>query len=78
LLSVVTGVVAYLVARRQRSGRINTSEATQLWQESTALRAELRSEVTALRAQLATMEAKYRECEERFDEAIRRLTNPDH
>ena len=53
LVAVVSGLVTLLVARRSKSGRIDTSEAAKLWDEGTAMRLELRSEVATLRAQLS-------------------------
>lgn len=46
--TLVTQAVIYLVARRSRSGRVETSEAASLWAESQAIRGELRTRVVAL------------------------------
>ena len=48
----VTAVSAWVVSRQQRSGRINTSEATKLWEESTGMRHELRDQVEALNLEI--------------------------
>lgn len=53
LVAIVSGVVTLLVARRSKSGKIDTSEAAKLWDEGTSMRLELRSEVASLRTQLA-------------------------
>ena len=51
--ALITGAVTWLVAKRSKSGAINTSEAATLWDEGTKMRVELRDEVTLLKAQLA-------------------------
>ena len=58
--ALVSAAGAYIIAKRQRSGRIDTTEAETLWAESQAMRTELRNraetleaEVIALRAELA-------------------------
>lgn len=53
LVAIVSGVVSLLIARRSKSGKIDTSEAAKLWDEGTSMRLELRSEVASLRVQLA-------------------------
>lgn len=45
------GAIAWLIARRQTSGKIDTSDAATLWAASEELRKELREEVLMLRAQ---------------------------
>ena len=52
LVALISGVIAWLIARRTASGRVDTTEATTLWVEGTAMRVELRNEVSNLRAQL--------------------------
>jgi hypothetical protein len=47
--AAIAAVGGYLSARRQRSGRISTTEAATLWAESDRMRHELRDEVIALR-----------------------------
>lgn len=42
-------VIAYLAAARRLSGRIDTSEAAQLWQEASNLRSEYKREIEELR-----------------------------
>lgn len=49
----VTGLVTWLVARRQTSGSVATSDASQLWQEGQSIRADMRTEIVGLRAELA-------------------------
>lgn len=60
--AAISGLVAYAVTLRQRSGRIATTEAETLWAESQGMRKELRdraeileTEVLSLRAELAAL-----------------------
>lgn len=64
LVAAVAAAGTYLVARQKSSGRIGTSEASDLWAESQAIRRELRDEVTALRNQIRSDE----------DECARQIT----
>lgn len=50
--AVTTGVVTWLVARRQRSGRINTTEAETLWEERRLMAVENREANDRIRADL--------------------------
>lgn len=59
---ITTAVIGYLVARRQSSGKIATTEAEQLWKESNSLLnryksdlIEARAETTALREEIRTL-----------------------
>jgi hypothetical protein len=58
----------YIVARRRMSGSIKTSEATSLWEESQAMRKELRDELVATRDELKA-------CQDELDQL--RETEPD-
>lgn len=53
--AVISGFVAYIVARRQRSGRIDTTEAETLWAESQAMRKELRDEAENCRGEVLAL-----------------------
>lgn len=48
-------IAAWLVARRKASGRIETTEAATLWEESQAMRKELREEAVVLRQEVLAM-----------------------
>lgn len=52
LVAMVSGAVTWLISRRTKSGKIDTSEAAVLWDEGTKMRLELRDEVKSLKAQL--------------------------
>ncbi len=62
LAAIVTAagasVVTYLTMRRAKSGRINSSEADILWEESTAIRRELRDQVGQLENHIGRNEAE--------------------
>jgi septal ring factor EnvC (AmiA/AmiB activator) len=59
LLGVIAGVLGTAWGvKRAKSGKIATTEATELWQESKTMRAELRAEVAALKEEMSTMRIK--------------------
>jgi hypothetical protein len=47
--AAISAVGAYALARRQRSGKVDTTEAATLWAEGQAMRKELRDETIVLR-----------------------------
>lgn len=49
---VVSGFATYLIARRNSSGNISTSDAASLWKESNQLRAEYKERAEKLEARL--------------------------
>jgi hypothetical protein len=57
-VAAIGGALAFLRFSRAQSGRINTSEAAQLWEESRAMR-----EATERRAEVA--EKRAADCEDR-------------
>lgn len=63
LAALLAPLMTYLVARRQRSGRVGTTEAAQLWTESTMMRKELRETVMRLEERVAQQDARIRELE---------------
>ena|ERR1035437_3077957 len=50
--ALATGIISFLIARRKNSGSISTSDATSLWAESNALRAEYKNRAENLEQQL--------------------------
>lgn len=56
--AVVTAAVTYLVARRQSSGTVGTSQADLLWKEAAAIRTEYRTRIEQLEAQILTLHAE--------------------
>lgn len=61
---ISASVGTYLVARRKTSGSIDTSDATQLWAESQAMRKELRDEVIACRKEIEALKQTITELEQ--------------
>lgn len=59
LAGTVAGVVAsYVVATRRSAGRIDTSEAADLWQASESIRRDLTEELKAVRAEVVELRAE--------------------
>lgn len=88
---LVTLLATYINSKRQRSGRIQTSEASELWKESSTLRQELFSQVSALRDELtalrdknvvlqenlAAMRLLHEDCERKLNAISKRLERPN-
>lgn len=53
---IVAATGAVLIARRSSSGKIATSDASDLWAESQSIRRELRDRVVVLEAKVADLE----------------------
>lgn len=59
LIAALAGpIVAYLVAARQFSGKIETSNAKELWEESRSIREWSQERVKELRAEVARCERR--------------------
>jgi hypothetical protein len=63
---IAGGLVTYLVARRQSSGKIETSDAATLWKASETIRLEMRQELVAMREQVAELLEKIDRLERRL------------
>lgn len=61
----VTAIGAWLINRRQNSGKIDTSEAAKLWEESTGMRHELRDQVAALQDEIKAMKVEYQQLKDK-------------
>lgn len=70
---VISAVVTYLVGRRSKTGRVATSEAADLWNESKAMRQELREEAASLRSGTAVLVARVEALELENADLRRRL-----
>jgi hypothetical protein len=58
-IGTVAGVAAtFVLTRRRSSGRIDTSEAADLWAASEAIRRDLTEEIKGLRAEVAALRAE--------------------
>ena len=53
ITAAISGFISYQIAKRQHSGRIETSAASDLWVESRAIRETLRTQVDKLTLDLA-------------------------
>lgn len=58
IAAAIGALGAYLVARRQSSGRVDTSAPAELWAEGKAIREEYKARVAELRAELAEVKAE--------------------
>lgn len=70
VLTLAGGIVAWLgqsaLSRRAKSGRTNTSEAAELWEESRAIRVELWAEMKSLREENAVLRKRVADLESRL------------
>lgn len=57
VVAVITATGSWLLARRTNSGTIDTTQAATLWEESRAMRAELRDQVARLHAEADNAQA---------------------
>lgn len=74
--ALISSLGAYLLAARRMSGRIETSAAKELWDESAAMRGDYREQIAGLRRRIAELEASAQECKEtieRLEAVIRGL-----
>jgi hypothetical protein len=71
--AVFAAAATYLGVRWRLSGRIGRSEASDLWDESTKMRQELRDEVVYLRGLVEDLETKLNEHEVKLMECQARM-----
>lgn len=67
LTALVSALGAYILAARRMSGRIETSAAKELWDESAAMRVDYRDQIAGLRLHIADLEDAARECKAKVD-----------
>lgn len=70
----VLPLVTYLVAARRFSGRIESSEAADLWEESRSIRDWSQAHIKELREEIDTLRANHSECETHLAEATKRIS----
>lgn len=68
VVALIGAVGAYLAAVKKLSGKVRTSEATDLWAESKNIRDDYRSRITELNDVLARCEERIEALEQRNDE----------
>jgi chromosome segregation ATPase len=71
IAAVVGPAIAYIVAVRRMSGRIDTSAATDLWKESQAIREDYRTQLAAAAGRTRDLEARVRSLEQMNDDLAR-------
>lgn len=69
--TVVAALVGYLAAARQFSGKIESSEAESLWNESRSIREYLNDQVRLLNQRIAALEDQLRACHDHITELER-------
>lgn len=67
VVAVLGPLLTYLAAARRLSGRIATTDAAVLWEESRSMRQDYIGQIADLRAQVAEARAQLRECEKRVE-----------
>jgi septal ring factor EnvC (AmiA/AmiB activator) len=63
LALVIGAVLTYRLGKRAKSGKVETSEAADLWEESRSIRAEQRAEISGLRDDIAAVHKEHEQCE---------------
>lgn len=58
LAALVTGLITYLVSRRNTSGNVRQTPAEKLWDAAEGIRAELAKEVERQRAEIVGLRAE--------------------
>jgi chromosome segregation ATPase len=72
LISVlVTGMVTFFVAARRMSGKIATSDASDLWDESKSIREDYRDQLSAANKRLIDLEVRTAKLESRNNDLER-------
>lgn len=66
-------LVAYLAAARRFSGKIASSDASELWAESKSIREHLHEEIAALKRRVAGLEQDNRNLATRLETCRRRV-----
>lgn len=56
--AALSALAAYAIAKRQRSGKIDTTEAETLWAEGQEMRRELRAETVVLRSEVLALRSE--------------------
>lgn len=70
-VSLVGPLITYLVATRRFSGKISSSDATELWRESKEIRDWGTSRIAELNATVGTLEQRITKCERQNDVLLR-------
>lgn len=64
IVAIISGLTAYMIARRKGSGSIRTSEAGDLWAEAQAIRKDLRTDNQEMRELISTLRDRLNKLEQ--------------
>lgn len=78
LITVMGGLIAYLQMSRRLSGRIETSEAGHLWEESSKLREDYRSRLVDTDIRQAKLEERVADLEAANNTLVRANMHHEH
>jgi hypothetical protein len=67
VVAVVAPIGAYLLAARKMSGKVSTSDATQLWKEAGAIRDDYRGQLQLADARVQNLEVRIGRLEDQND-----------
>ncbi len=68
--ALVAGLTGYLIARRRESGRIDVTEAEQLWEEARAQRLEMQRQIDRLQLEVLRLRVNNHELRTQLTEAV--------
>lgn len=75
VVALVGPLVTYLVAVRRLSGKVASSEATELWAESKSIRDWSSARITELNGVVSRLEMRVARCEGQNDKLVRENEN---
>jgi hypothetical protein len=67
VVAVIAPIGAYLLAARKMSGKVSTSDATQLWKEAGAIRDDYRGQLQLAGARVQNLEGRIGRLEDQND-----------
>lgn len=62
--AAVTALGAYIIAKHQRSGKVDTTDAADLWKEGKDLRDFLVARIESQEAEIVNLKVEVRECKD--------------
>ena len=60
--ALVSSGVTYLIARQTHSGKVETTDASTLWEASEEIRKELRADLVVVREEMVVLRAEHVQC----------------
>jgi hypothetical protein len=70
VVAVIAPIGAYLLAARKMSGKVSTSDATQLWKEAGAIRDDYRGQLQLADARVQNLEVRIGRLEDKNDALV--------